>query len=118
MPRNGREETSRRPGTGAVETARYTALAMDLWKTFDWISSEADSPGSSFDNATASQAIESDLTDARNLIANLDAIKIRGRRFGLACDVEAAERPGGPDLPAFGSLGLHEARHSYGSMLI
>jgi hypothetical protein len=59
---------------------------MDLWKTFDWISSEADSPGSFFDNATASQAIESDLTDARNLIANLKAIKIRGRRFGVQRD--------------------------------
>jgi hypothetical protein len=45
VPRHGREGTSRRPGTAAVETARYTALEMDLWKTFDWISSEADSPG-------------------------------------------------------------------------
>jgi hypothetical protein len=35
----------------------------------------------------------------------------------LACDVDAHQREG-RELPAFGRIGLHEARHSYGSMML
>ncbi len=35
----------------------------------------------------------------------------------LACDLDTHQRDGG-DLPAFGRIGLHEARHSYVSMML
>ncbi len=35
----------------------------------------------------------------------------------LACDLNTHQRDGG-DLPAFGRIGLHEARHSYVSMML
>jgi integrase len=35
----------------------------------------------------------------------------------LACDVDAHQREG-RELPAFGRIGLHEARHSYVSMML
>jgi hypothetical protein len=73
---------------GAIESARYASLVLDLWRTFSSMSVPIEAPDSFVAGVPAAAAqLRADVAAVEDLVGQIESVALSGQRFRLQRDV-------------------------------